>query len=182
MARYVALLRGINVGGKNLINMRALKACFEDNGFGNVVTYIQSGNVLFDSHGSSAAELTTKVEAMLTSTFGYSARVLLRNQAQMRRIVQSAPTGFGKQPDRYRYDVVFLLPPLTPRESFKELPIKEGVDQAFTGPGVLYFSRLVSKLTQSRLNRVASLPIYQNMTLRNWNTTVKLIEMMEARA
>jgi uncharacterized protein (DUF1697 family) len=68
---YVALLRGINVGGKNLIKMPELKACFEVAGFQEVVTYIQSGNVPFRSAGSGSAALARRIEEMLTSTFGY---------------------------------------------------------------------------------------------------------------
>jgi uncharacterized protein (DUF1697 family) len=58
--------------------------------------------------------------------------------------------------------------------------IKEGVDQAFAGNGVLYFSRLISKATQSRLARIIGTPVYQSMTIRNWNTTTKLLNMIEA--
>ena len=65
MTAYVALLRGINVGGKNLIRMPALKACFEENGFEDVSTYIQSGNVLFSSSETSNAELTDRIEAKI---------------------------------------------------------------------------------------------------------------------
>jgi uncharacterized protein (DUF1697 family) len=56
---------------------------------------------------------------------------------------------------------------------------REGVDKVSAGPGVLYFSRLIRKAAQSRLNRIVSMPIYQSMTIRNWNTTTKLLELME---
>ena len=71
MTTYVALLRGINVGGKNLIRMPALKACFEENGFEDVATYIQSGNVLFASSETRNAALTDRIEAMLAESFDY---------------------------------------------------------------------------------------------------------------
>ncbi|MCZ7546111.1 MAG: hypothetical protein M5R40_22445 [Anaerolineae bacterium] len=57
---------------------------------------------------------------------------------------------------------------------------KEGVDQAFTGDGALYFTRLISRASQSHLTRIISLPIYQSITIRNWNTTTKLLNMMDA--
>jgi uncharacterized protein (DUF1697 family) len=63
----------------------------------------------------------------------------------------------------------------------KSVPTRPGVDEARAGAGVLYFSRLTSKAEQSMLPRLVSLPIYQNMTIRNWNTTTKLFEMMRAR-
>ena len=178
----MALLRGINVGGNNLIKMAELKRCFESLGFGDVATYIQSGNVLFEAEKSPAAQLAARVEAALAKTFGYAGRVAVRSHAQMSAIVDDAPAGFGREPERYRYDVLFLLPPLTPAAAMKELKTREGVDRAFAGKGVCYFSRLVSRITQTYLNQIVGLPVYQNMTIRNWNTTAKLRELLDARA
>ena len=61
----------------------------------------------------------------------------------------------------------------------RSVTTKEGVDQAFAGNGVLYFSRLISKAAQSRISRIITMPVYQSMTIRNWNTTTKLLDMME---
>ena len=60
------------------------------------------------------------------------------------------------------------------------MPAKPGVDQAHPGPGVLYFSRLIAKATSSRLGKVVALPIYKSMTIRNWNTTTKLLQLLDA--
>jgi uncharacterized protein (DUF1697 family) len=179
MARYVALLRGINVGGKNLIKMPELKSCFEDRGFGDVVTYIQSGNVLFGSDVSTTAELTRDIEAMLSDTFGYRASVVLRSRRQMRAIVDGSPKGFGADAARYRYDVIFLKAPLSARTAMKRVTARAGVDEASAGSGVLYFSRLISRASQSHLSKIVTIPEYQRMTIRNWNTTTKLLRMME---
>ena len=181
MAHHLALLRGINVGGKNLIKMADLKTCFEENGFTNVATYIQSGNVLFESTESSSAKLTAKIEKMLGGSFDYVASVVVRSRTQLRKIVDGAPKGFGAEPSKYRYDVLFLKPPLTAKKALKEVPLKEGVDEVYAATGVLYFSRLASRASSSRLSRVASMPIYKSMTIRNWNTTTKLLELMDAR-
>jgi uncharacterized protein (DUF1697 family) len=180
MARYVALLRGINVGGKNAIPMPALKAAFEDAGFGNVTTYIQSGNVVFDAPTSSQAELTRRTEGVIRKAFAhYDASVVLRSRSQMRAVVDRAPTGFGTEPEIYRYDVIFLRAPVTARTAIRDFPTKEGVDRVWPGTGVLYSSRLISRATQSRINRIASLPIYKHMTIRNWNTTTKLRALLD---
>lgn len=181
MNQYVALLRGINVGGKNLIKMTALKASFEELGFEDVRTYIQSGNVLFRATGSSA-KLTKEIEGALSKTFNYESRVVVRSLKQMKDIVAHAPTGFGSDPATYRYDVIFLKEPLTAAKAMKSVRTKEGVDQAWAGKGVLYFSRLISKATESYLARIITMPVYQNMTIRNWNTTTKLLNMMQATA
>ena len=179
MNRHVALLRGINVGGKNLIKMPALKDAFEADGFGNVSTYIQSGNVLFESPGKGGTALARRIEAMLESTFGIPLVVVVRSRAQMRAIVDRAPRGFGSDASRYRYNVLFLRDPLTAREAMKSISTKEGVDQAHVGMGVLYFSYLTARASQSRLSRIVSLPVYKDMTIRNWNTTTKLLGLLE---
>jgi uncharacterized protein (DUF1697 family) len=181
MAQYVALLRGINVGGNHLIKMPELKRCLEALGFGNVATYIQSGNVLFEAAERRPADLRARIEEALSERFGYQARIVLRSHGQLRAIVADAPAGFGGQPDRYRCDVVFLREPLTAAEAVEALRTREGVDQAFAGDGVCYFSRLASRAAQSYLSRIATLPVYQSMTIRNWNTTVKLKALMDAR-
>jgi uncharacterized protein (DUF1697 family) len=179
MTTYVALLRGINVGGRNLIKMPALTACFEANGFENVSTYIQSGNVLFESADIRSAQLTRRIEEMLAEAFDYVPTVVVRNRKQMRAVVEGAPKGFGAQPAKYRYDVIFLKESLTTRAAMKHAPTKPGVDEAHARNGVLYFSRLTAKATQSRLSKIISSPIYPSVTIRNWNTTTKLLELME---
>jgi uncharacterized protein (DUF1697 family) len=182
MAQYVALLRGINVGGNNIIPMADLKRCFEAQGFLDVATYIQSGNVLFEAGAEQPASLSARIEAALQARFNYDGRTVLRSHAQMQAIVAKAPAGFGSQPDQYRYDVLFLREPLSVAEAMRELKPREGVDQAFAGDGVCYFSRLISRATQSNLRLIVMRPVYQNMTIRNWNTTAKLTALMDARA
>jgi uncharacterized protein (DUF1697 family) len=181
MSELVALLRGINVGGMNIIKMVELAACFEAQGFTGVKTFIQSGNVLFSAGGSRAA-LAKKLEAALGKTFSYRASVVLRTRAQMESIVERAPPRFGARPALFRYDVAFLKEPLTAAAAIKSVRAKEGVDTVEAGAGVLYLSRLIAKVSQSQLARITSSPVYQSMTIRNWNTTTKLLQLMSARA
>ena len=180
MGRYVALLRGINVGGKNLVAMPALKAFFEAQGFSDVATYIQSGNVLFTSAERGAA-LTARIEAGLAAAFGRPACVVLRSRQQLRRVVEGAPAGFGSRPAVRRYDVIFLKEPLSAPEALAQVPARPGVDRVFAGEGVLYFARSIRDASRSRMSRLFSLPIYGSMTIRNWNTTTRLLELMEGR-
>lgn len=175
---FLALLRGINVGGKNVIRMADLRACFERAGFGDVVTYIQSGNVVFSAPVAGAATLADRTEAMLSEAFDYRARVVVRSASQMRAVIDSAPRGFGARPQEFRYDVIFLKEPLSASSAMAVVDPKPGVDRAYAGDGVLYFSRLISRATQSRLSRIVSQPIYKSMTIRNWNTTTKLAQLM----
>lgn len=179
-SQYLVLLRGINVGGNNIIKMADLKACFESMGFGDVVTYIQSGNVVFKAAEKDIAKLTTKIEGVLSERFSYKSRLVTVAYKELKKVVEDAPKGFGRDLDNYRCDVIFLKEPLTVKEAMKNVRVKEGVDNAFAGKTVLYFSRLTSRASQSYLTKIITLPMYQNMTIRNWNTTTKLLALMEA--
>lgn len=179
MNRYLVLLRGINVGGKNIIKMADLKASFEAMGFSNVQTYIQSGNVLIESAEKDKEALTARIEKDLSKQFNFHARVVVVSQKELSAIIKSAPRGFGQDDGNFRYDVIFLKEPLTPKEAMKSVSVREGVDTAHAGKQALYFSRLISRASQSHLTKIIGLPVYQNMTIRNWNTTTKLLALLE---
>ena len=175
---YLALLRGINVGGKNVIKMAELRSRFEAEGFRDVITYIQSGNVIFRAPGPTFSTLTIRIEEMLVAAFNHRARVVLCSREQMEAVVAGAPAGFGSRPDLFRYDTIFLRAPLTATAAIEEVRTRPGVDEAWAGKDVLYFSRLISKASRSYLSRLVSMPVYQDMTIRNWNTTTKLLQLM----
>jgi uncharacterized protein (DUF1697 family) len=181
MTCYVALLRGINVGGANVMPMAALRTAFEACALADVSTYIQSGNVIFTANGTER-QIAARIGKALAASFGYAGLVLIRSQAQLRDIIAKAPAGFGKAPDKYRYDVVFLDASAEASAAVTTIRTRDGVDQAAAGPGVIYFSRLVSRASQSYLPKLASMPIYQHMTVRNWNTTTKLLALMNQRS
>ena len=174
---YVALLRGINVGGRNLVAMQDLRAAFDAEGFGDVRTYIQSGNVMFTSQAPRAA-LESDIEATLEARLGVPVVVVLRSRTQMRNVVSNAPSGFGEQPDRYHSDVMFLKHPLTARQAMRVVELRDRVDQAWPGTGVVYFARLSERRAQSRMSRIVGTPEYQRMTIRSWNTTTKLVDLL----
>lgn len=175
---YCALLRGINVGGNNIIKMSDLKSCFESMGLSNVSTYIQSGNVLFSSDKSDKVKLVDTIETQLSKTFDYQSKIVLVSKKQLEVVVTKAPDNFGTDPEKYRYDVVFLKEPLTATEAVKSIKTREGVDTVIPGKDVLYFSRLIELAGKSYLTKVIALPIYKNMTIRNWNTTTRLVELI----
>jgi uncharacterized protein (DUF1697 family) len=177
--QYLALLRGINVGGKNLVRMADLRAAFEEMGFGEVATYIQSGNVLFRAPRQKRDELAARIESELSRRFGAELRAVLLTDAQLRGVIDGAPRGFGA--DTHLCDVIFLRKPLTVKRAFGLVETRDGVDSAWAGKGVLYFSRLASKAASSRLSKVVALPEYQDMTIRSWSTTTKLHALMDSR-
>ena len=182
MTSYLVLLRGINVGGKNKVSMAELRSELEDLGFENVATYIASGNVLLDSK-LGATKVAETIEAALPKRFKLDAeliRVAVLSADELEAVVERRPKGFGDEPDTYNSDAVFLMG-VDADEAFRVFSPKEGVDRVWPGKGVIYSERLTARRTASRLNRIMSSPHYQSMTIRSWQTTLALRDLMRKR-
>ena len=181
MKTFLVLLRGINVGGKNKVAMAELKKCLEGLGFVDVSTYIVSGNVILSSDRD-ADETAARIEAALPKAFPLDSeliKVLVLTRDRLQAVVDDRPKGFGDQPGKYHSDVIFLIG----IEAAEAMPIfnpREGVDRVWPGNGVVYSERLSAQRTKSRLSSMMASPLYKSMTIRNWNTTVKLLEMLNA--
>lgn len=182
MNTYVILLRGINVGGKNKISMAELKLHLEKIGFTNVVTLINSGNVVLHSNFD-AKTTVEKIEDMLPKKFKLDStiiRIAALDHKAYKRVVDQAPKEFGKDNENYRYYVLFLMG-VNAKEAMQQIDVREEVDAAWKGDFAIYYRlpSLASKnATKSHLNKIAQKPIYQSVTMRNWNTTTKLLELL----
>jgi uncharacterized protein (DUF1697 family) len=176
---YVALLRGINVGGNNVIRMVDLRDAFEGAGLARVRTYIQSGNVLFDSERTDDVALVDELERLLAERFSYAARLALASATTWREVVADAPDGFGTEPDVYRSDVYVTLPGLAPNELLAAMTMRDGVDTAEAGRHAVYTTRLVARASQSRFSDLVKRPAYRSITVRNWATTTRLAAMLD---
>ena len=179
---YVALLRAINVGGNNLIKMADLRASFGTIGFTEVQTYIQSGNVVFCAKRMNKSRLTEIIEQALSDAFRYKSRVVVISAAELQRVISQAPKGFGQEPDLYSHDVLFVREPLKTSDAIKEVPTNPDVDIVYIGDHALYFRRLIASAPQSHLNKLVQRSVYQHITIRNWRTTTKLLEMVTSQA
>ena len=174
--RYVALLRGINVGGNNRIVMKELAEAFRQAEYDEVSTYINSGNVLFSSDSRPEPE---SLEQVITDAFGLEIAVLVRSHDEMAQVVAKAPKELD-DPD-VRPDVYFLRPGLSPAAALEAMPDPHPeVDRIWTGPGVLYTTRVTALATKSRLTKVVGTKLYKEISVRNWNTTRKLLEKLDA--
>lgn len=176
--RCVVLLRGINVGGKNPVRMADLRECLEADGHTDVRTYIQSGNVVLTTT-EPVKTLEDRIEATLEQRFGIPLLVVVRTHRQFRNVVDQAPPGFGTEPDTYHSDAIFLKAPLTAAQAMKTVALRDGVDQAWSGKGVLYFRRLSAERTRSKMNKIVGTPEYQRMTIRSWSTTTKVLALLD---
>jgi uncharacterized protein (DUF1697 family) len=181
MTRYLVLLRGINVGGRNKVPMAALRELLESHGHTKVSTYIASGNVILSSD-QSAASIKRELEEALPKTFKLDSElvaVLVLTRAQLRAIVRDRPKGFGDKPDTYNSDAVFLLGIDAPT-AMKVFDPRPGVDEVWPGKGVIFSQRLSAQRTKSRLGKIVGTPAYKSMTIRSWATTMALLERLEA--
>jgi len=183
MKTYVILLRGINVGGKNKIAMAKLKLFLEELGFKDVVTYIQSGNVVLRSD-LGAKTLSARIEKSLPKKFKLDSsliKIAALESKTFKKVVAQAPKGFGKEDSKYRYFVLFLMG-TRPGKAIKEIEVRPGIDKAWQGDAAIYY-RLPSlqspNATKSYLNKVTQKPVYAAITMRNWKTTTKLLEILE---
>ena len=176
---HVALIRGINVGGKNPVPMARLRDVLTDRGLADVRTYIQSGNVLVSAPDATAADVTGRVETALREDFDVDTVVVTVTAEALRATVAHAPAGFGDAPAEYRYDVVFLRPPVDAADLHPHVRVREGVDDCWAGTGVLYFRRLEARRSSSYLSKILAMPAYRDMTIRNWRTTTTLMGMLD---
>lgn len=179
-ARFLALLRGLNVGGQNVIGKDDLIRCFEDLGFDGVRTYIQSGNVLFRSDESRVAALTRAIEARLSERFSRRVRGVVFARARYRAAVTAAPDGWGRDDDR-KHNALFTLRGVTVRQVVEQLPLpkEDDIETLATGSGVIFWS--ISKQHQTRTTwmKLAAASVYQRVTVRNHRTVLKLRELLD---
>ncbi len=175
--RYLALLRGVNVGGANKVTMAELRQAFERAGMAEVTTYINTGNVLFTTDAEDRAGLAAMlVDAVLEAT-GVRTEIQLRTAEEMAAIVDALPSAW-KNDDSAKCDVVFLQPDVDRAEVLDELGPRPGIEDARYVPGAVIWRVDRKDATRSRLQRIVGTPLYARVTIRNCNTTRKLLELL----
>ncbi|HET6976459.1 MAG TPA: DUF1697 domain-containing protein [Pyrinomonadaceae bacterium] len=175
---FVALLRGVNVGGNNMISMSALKKSFEAMGFPHVSTYINSGNIIFTTKEKDARKLEKKIEQMLAKEYQLESRVVLRSLPEMEKLVAALPPTW--KPDTgWRYNVIFLRHTIDSEKILDELQLQDDIEEVRYHPGTLLWAAQISELTRTNMLKLSSRKMYLDMTVRNLNTTRKLCELMK---
>jgi len=175
---FVALLRGVNVGGNNMISMSSLKKSFEALGFNDVVTYINSGNIIFKSKETDARKLESKIEKMLSKDYQLDSRVVLRSLSEMEKLVKNLPRNWNDD-SGWRYNVIFLRHTIDSEKILAELEVKKDIEEVVYYPGALLWRAQISELTRTNMLKLSSRKMYQDMTIRNQNTTRKLYALMK---
>jgi len=175
---FVALLRGVNVGGKNMIRMSSLKGSFERTGFGDVSTYVNSGNILFTAKEGDPRKLERKIEAMLSGEYRLECKVVVRSYREMAALVESLPADWSGD-GGWKHNVIFLRHAIDSEKVLDGLKPRSGIERVLYRPGALLWSARAGDLTQSAWVKLPGQKVYQDMTVRNLNTTRKLHELLK---
>ena len=177
---YVALLRGINVGGNRAVSMKTLATVFAEAGMADVRTYINSGNVVFSTRQRSPERIAQLLEAAIEERFGFAVDVLVVAEAKLRKIVAAIPSEWTND-QAMRCDVLFLWDDVDRRSILKELPLEEGIDTVRYAPGAVIRQLAREDIAKSRMAKLVGTSLYKRMTVRNCNTARKLLTLMEKR-
>lgn len=174
--RYVALLRGINVGGNTMIKMAELKASFECLGFKNVMTYINSGNLAFAANKTTEEKLVSKIEKAIEKDFEIKVQVMVREQSSMRGVLDNNP--FEGEYESHKEMHVLFMKSEMPADKQEQLLDQQTKDERFVVRGREIYCHLRlgvadSLLGKGFIERKLKIPI----TGRNWRTLYKLMEL-----
>jgi uncharacterized protein (DUF1697 family) len=176
---YVALLRGINVGGKNKVEMKRLKETFERIGTTDVVTYINSGNIIFRDTKHTPKQLVTLLEKAIAEDFGFAVKVLIRDASNMQVVAKALPKHWVND-TTMKCDVMFLWEHFDNAKVLDSVTIKPDIDDVMYVPGAILWRVDKSLVTRSGMMRVAGSELYKHMTIRNCNTVRKLHSLMSS--
>ena len=178
-SKYLALLRGINVGGNNIIKKDDLKECFESVGFKSVKTYIQSGNILFQSTLSDTSKIQKALSKGLLKRFSYSGSVLIISEKDYKAMLSKTPKDWGTN-ENWKHNALFILDDSKPKDLLSELPPpKKDIETVTPVPGVIFWSLSKNDQTKTTLMELAKSPVYKKVTVRNHNTVFKLLKLFE---
>jgi uncharacterized protein (DUF1697 family) len=179
MHTYLAFLRGVNVGGKSLIKMSDLKTILAQQGFSNVRTYIQSGNIIFDSSPTDEKTLAAEIRSAISSAFQLDVPVAVFSKSDWRRVIESSPGWWGED-KTWKHNILILLEKVNMDMVAAEIgELKLEIEKLSAGERVLYQSVSWKYFGRAKSAKIASLPIYQKMTIRNINTATKLLTILD---
>ncbi|MCG1010871.1 DUF1697 domain-containing protein [Salinicoccus sp. ID82-1] len=176
---YVALLRGINVGGNNKIDMKDLKVSFENAGMHNVATYINSGNIIFSNEIHDQHELPDILEATILQDFNLDIRVLIRSFEEIEAVIDHLPDNWRNDKER-KSDVLFLWEEIDNRSVLDELKIRPDIEQVIYIPGAILWSMDRKDLSKSGMSKIVGTKVYKKVTIRNVNTVRKIHSLMNS--
>lgn len=179
MKRYIALLRGINISGKNKIAMSALKAGFSELGFADASTYLNSGNVVFSSEINDKKILADKIQSMIKEKFELDIPIYVLLQEELQDILDNAPNWWDSNNKGIYDNIIFIMPPLTYDELYNEIGSpKDEYEKICNYKNIVFWS--FSRKDYRKTNwwsKTASSNVSSMITIRTANTLRKIAEM-----
>jgi uncharacterized protein (DUF1697 family) len=158
--------------------MASLKANFEQMGFQDVSTYINSGNVLFRAASIDGRDLARRIERTLSRKHHLKVKAVVRSYAEMTRLMKTMASAW-KSDRRWRYNVIFLRPAVDSERVLEGIEIKRALERVVYCPGTLLWSARLSALGRTAMLKLSTRPVYQEMTVRNANTTTMVFALMQ---
>lgn len=173
--RHIALLRGVNVGGKNTLPMPALAAALGARGFSRVQTYINSGNLLFDSDAEDEAMLQADIQALIREEFGIDTPVAVFSAEELAKMLDQAPPWWNGDRES-KHNAIFVIPPMTAEEAMRAVgEAKPEYEQVAAAGRVIFWSAPLKTFGRTRWSKVVGSSVYGSITIRNANTAMKLL-------
>jgi len=181
MQTFIALLRGVNVGGNNKIDMKQLREVFSNAGFVNVQTFINSGNVIFSSD-KTAIVVQIECESLIVRQFGLNIAVAVLTAQELLEALDHAPKWWGNTPDT-KHNAIFVIPPATAKAVCVEVgDIKPEYEKVAYHGQLIFWSAPMETFSQTRWSTISKQETYRKITIRNSNTAFKLAELSLSKA
>ena len=179
MKQYIAFLRGINISGKNKVSMAELKEGFEKLDFGDVKTYLNSGNVIFSGDEDEDETFTNQIEVMIKKRFGLDIPVFVISKEELENILYNAPEWWGNGNNEIYDNLIFIMPPARSAEVYSEIgEPKADLETIKAYKNAIFWS--FSRKDYQKTNwwsKTASAAISSKLTIRTANTVKKTVGM-----
>ncbi|MDR0373504.1 MAG: DUF1697 domain-containing protein [Nitrososphaerota archaeon] len=175
--KYVVLLRGVNVGGNNKVSMSELKRLFEKRGFLNVQTYLNSGNIVFESGVDNVDSLKMICETIIANAFGLNIAVVVVSGAELSETLKHAPDWWNND-ERAKHNAIFVIPPADTKEIFEQVgECRLEFEKVAAYGRIIFWSAPLVTFSRARWSKIVGTQAYNKVTIRNASTTINLSKL-----
>ncbi len=174
--KFVCLLRGINVGGNKKVDMKTLKNALLNIGYQNVITYINSGNIIFESTKTDVPSHQSQIHQLILDVFAVDSKVLVITKDDYLRIAEHIPLHF-RNDDTFKADVLFYYQEMT-QDLINSIPVKKDIDETVHLKDAMIIGVSRENQSKSGLDKIVGTKVYSLVTIRNVNTVRKISDLL----
>ena len=181
MEKYIALLRGINISGKNKIPMKDLKINLEDINYKNVITHLNSGNIIFESEETNKNIIKENIESMIKNKFNLEIPTYIIKSNELKDILKHQPEFWKDENKETYHNIIFIIPPTTTKDVIDSLgKPKVEYEKIEIYKNIIYWSYDLNNYRKTNWwSKTATSNIKDNLTIRTKNTILKVLELSE---